>query len=188
MSLRLRVHDICPYSRVNGPGVRAVLWVQGCSIGCKGCFNPDTHPENQNGTDYDPKRLGEELGKLAVDGVTVSGGEPLDQPEPLVAMMQAFRQSHGGTALLYTGYTVDSILRCDRKRKALLQFDAAIAGPYQYHSNEIWQGKKLVLLTARITADELQPERKIEFVGRENSLHVTGFPTAQIKTLVQSML
>ncbi|NJO00209.1 MAG: 4Fe-4S cluster-binding domain-containing protein, partial [Anaerolineales bacterium] len=38
----LRLHQFLPQSRVNGPGLRAVLWVQGCSLGCPGCFNPQT--------------------------------------------------------------------------------------------------------------------------------------------------
>ena len=43
MTTRLRLHAFLPRSRANGPGVRAVIWVQGCSLGCPGCFNPQTH-------------------------------------------------------------------------------------------------------------------------------------------------
>ena len=43
----LRLHQFLPASRANGPGLRAVLWVQGCSLGCPGCFNPQTHPFNE---------------------------------------------------------------------------------------------------------------------------------------------
>ena len=43
MSTRLRLHAFLPRSRANGPGTRAVIWVQGCSLGCPGCFNPKTH-------------------------------------------------------------------------------------------------------------------------------------------------
>ncbi|RME55891.1 MAG: 4Fe-4S cluster-binding domain-containing protein, partial [Deltaproteobacteria bacterium] len=39
----LRIADFLPCSEVNGPGRRAVVWVQGCSLGCPGCFNPHTH-------------------------------------------------------------------------------------------------------------------------------------------------
>ena len=40
----LRVHRFLPHSYANGPGARAVIWVQGCTLGCPGCFNPATHP------------------------------------------------------------------------------------------------------------------------------------------------
>ena len=37
------IHAIEPRSRANGPGVRFVVWLQGCTLGCPGCFNPSTH-------------------------------------------------------------------------------------------------------------------------------------------------
>jgi len=43
IGLRLRVHSMLETSRVNGPGRRAVIWLQGCSLGCKKCWNPATH-------------------------------------------------------------------------------------------------------------------------------------------------
>ena len=41
--MTLRLHGFLPRSRANGPGWRSVVWVQGCSLGCPGCFNPQTH-------------------------------------------------------------------------------------------------------------------------------------------------
>ncbi|MGE3780657.1 MAG: 4Fe-4S cluster-binding domain-containing protein [Pirellulaceae bacterium] len=41
--MQLRVHALMECSTVNGPGVRAVIWVQGCSLGCPGCWNAQTH-------------------------------------------------------------------------------------------------------------------------------------------------
>jgi pyruvate-formate lyase-activating enzyme len=44
----LNLHALWPRSRANGPGVRMVLWLQGCTLGCPGCFNPATHaPESR---------------------------------------------------------------------------------------------------------------------------------------------
>jgi pyruvate-formate lyase-activating enzyme len=43
MDATLRLHQFLPSSHTNGPGLRAVLWVQGCSLGCPRCFNPATH-------------------------------------------------------------------------------------------------------------------------------------------------
>ena len=39
----IRIHDLCLKSRTNGPGLRAVIWVQGCTLDCPQCFNPATH-------------------------------------------------------------------------------------------------------------------------------------------------
>lgn len=182
--LRFRVHEICTYSRVNGPGVRAVVWTQGCSIGCRGCFNPMTHPSAQEGTLYDPFQLGKDLGKRQVDGITVSGGEPLDQSEEVYDLVRAFREVNAGTALLFTGYTIEALMKAPEKRRTLLQFDAVLAGPYRDDAAEIWKGKRLVMVTERIPASALRPERRIEIVGSEDTVYLTGFPTRNVLGMV----
>lgn len=188
MSDLIRVHDICEYSRANGPGVRAVVWTQGCSIGCPGCFNQSTHSDG-TGKLYDPVSLGEELGKLKVDGLTVSGGEPLEQPKQVLELVNSYRRFSQGTTLLFTGFTIAAILKNDLKRQALLQFDAAITGPYIKDSNEIWKGKKLALISNRIKPEELHPQRKVELtIGNEDILHVSGFPTEKIRSILHNIL
>ena len=66
-------------SHANGPGVRAVIWVQGCSLGCPGCYNPDTH-------EHSPRHIvpAEDLADWissieGIEGITFSGGEPFEQ-------------------------------------------------------------------------------------------------------------
>ena len=73
----LRLHGFEPCSAANGPGRRAVLWVQGCTLACPGCFNPRTHDRSgdQVGVDELFSRI-DQLGDR-IEGVTVSGGEPL---------------------------------------------------------------------------------------------------------------
>ena len=85
----LNVHAILPRSRANGPGVRTVIWLQGCTLCCPGCFNPGTHSA-------EPRLLMPEADLLAriiadqheIEGVSISGGEPLQQPEGLLAMIE----------------------------------------------------------------------------------------------------
>lgn len=180
---RFRVHEVCTYSRVNGPGVRAVVWTQGCSIGCKGCFNPSTHSSEQEGSEYNPIELGRTLGKLHVDGITVSGGEPLDQATHVYDLVRAFREVNPGTALLFTGYTIEAIKKSPEKRRTLLQFDAILAGPYIDAATEIWKGKRLVKVTDRIPASALLPERRVEVIGNEESVYMTGFPTKSVLSM-----
>ena len=77
--LCLNVSATLPLSHANGPGCRAVIWVRGCSLGCAGCYNPDTHL-------HTPKHLvpASELAEWAssikgIEGLTFSGGEPFEQ-------------------------------------------------------------------------------------------------------------
>lgn len=64
----------------NGPGIRVILWCQGCTIHCKDCHNPQTW-DSTKGRQYtkeDDKILFSELGKPYVQGITLSGGHPLE--------------------------------------------------------------------------------------------------------------
>src|SRR5512138_4028921 len=99
-------------SSVNGPGTRAVIWVQGCPIRCTGCFNPQFQP-------FSPATL-IPIAELArtilslegIDGVTFSGGEPFFQAGPLAALGERLR-TEGLTIVTYTGYTADQIAAGD---------------------------------------------------------------------------
>src|ERR1039458_3611579 len=64
-------------SRVNGPGLRAVVWLQGCSLGCKGCWNPQTHTFAERDNETAEGLAIWILAQKDIEGVTFSGGEPL---------------------------------------------------------------------------------------------------------------
>jgi len=179
------IHRYVHKSKVNGPGIRAVIWTQGCQLQCHGCFNPETHHTFHNGHWHDPVELGHLLGQQEVSGITVSGGEPLDQPAVVSKLVQAFREVNQGTALLFSGYHLAAIKKSPERAEALLQFDAAIAGPYIADPNQIWKNKQLLLLTNRISADELAPERKMEVsLHQEQTIVISGYPTgSQLHTL-----
>lgn len=108
MKLRLLHFLKCSYA--NGPGARAVIWVQGCPLRCPGCFNPGTH----NFTDGKWVEL-EELAhniltlKHQVQGVTVSGGEPLAQAEALTKLLTIVRTQSDLSIILFTGYDWDEL-------------------------------------------------------------------------------
>src|SRR5512133_2341554 len=85
----IRLHHFEPSGRVNGPGLRAVIWVQGCALGCPGCFNPETHVMT-GGEIWPVEKLVERIlenstrpGDQRIEGLTLSGGEPLHQHRAL---------------------------------------------------------------------------------------------------------
>jgi len=120
---------------VLGPGRRIGLWLQGCSIRCQGCVSRDTWPA-------DPARAMPVKALLdwckrvsgnAFDGVTLSGGEPFDQPRPLAALLAglaAWRAADGldFDILCYSGYPMKTLEK--QHAKLLAQLDAAIPEPY----------------------------------------------------------
>ena len=129
--LLLNVADVRRRSRVNGPGVRSVVWVQGCTIGCPGCFNPRMHA-HQSVRLLDPKRLGLELASVpGTDGIAISGGEPFEQAEACAVLASTVKAAHL-SVVVFTGHPYAqlqaSTLPCVRRLMASI--DLLIAGPY----------------------------------------------------------
>jgi anaerobic ribonucleoside-triphosphate reductase activating protein len=79
------LHAFIPASRANGPGLRAVVFFQGCTLACRGCFNPETH--SFAGTEVTVDAVAEQVIRTreehGVEGVTFSGGEPMQQAPAL---------------------------------------------------------------------------------------------------------
>jgi anaerobic ribonucleoside-triphosphate reductase activating protein len=124
--VKLRIHAIERHSRANGPGTRAVVWVQGCTLGCPGCFNPATHPDGGGG-EMEVEAIARELRALPVDGVTVSGGEPFEQPEALLALVTALA---GTSIIVFSGFTRGEIERQPLGPAILARIDVLVDGRY----------------------------------------------------------
>jgi anaerobic ribonucleoside-triphosphate reductase activating protein len=128
---RLNLAGFLPRSAVNGPGTRAVLWVQGCPHRCRGCFNEQFQrfiPVTPAAVD----ELAETITAIpGIDGVTFSGGEPFSQAGPLAELGEKLR-SCGFSVVTYSGYTVEQLAKGnDPAWPALLAAtDLLIAGPY----------------------------------------------------------
>lgn len=93
-------------TRAEGPGLRSALWVQGCSLHCSGCFNPDLWGAH-GGEIWTIDQI---LGLIPddVEGLTLLGGEPFEQAHPL-AKLAAEVQRRGMTVMTFTGYTLDEL-------------------------------------------------------------------------------
>lgn len=124
---------------VLGDGQRLGLWVQGCTIGCKGCVSRDTWAFDRNKAADIVKLMAwvQETCGAAVDGVTISGGEPFDQPDALLALLKALRQwlasltAQDGKQrdiLCYSGYPWKRLRASHQDILALL--DVVIPEPY----------------------------------------------------------
>lgn len=103
--MKLRLHEFLPCSFANGPGARAVVWVQGCHLRCPGCFNPDTHTFS-GGQWIEAGALARTIlaQSAPIEGVTLTGGEPLAQPEALTEFLSYLRAESNLSVLLFTGY------------------------------------------------------------------------------------
>lgn len=112
-----------------GPGRRVGLWLQGCSIRCPGCISLDT---------WDPRvglvpiaDLLERIDQLAweADGLTVSGGEPFDQPDVLAAVLRGWRAASLRSTLVFSGRELDALAPWLAENDGLI--DVLITGPFR---------------------------------------------------------
>jgi anaerobic ribonucleoside-triphosphate reductase activating protein len=127
--VNLRVHAIEPRSRANGPGARCVVWLQGCTLGCPGCFNPATH-DVAGGHDMAVAEIAAQLAATpGIEGLSVSGGEPLQQAEAATQLLDAAR-ALGLSTLAFSGYTIDEIRRLPHGQAMLDRLDVLIDGRY----------------------------------------------------------
>ena len=110
----MNYHKIEKTSVANGTGIRVVLWVSGCSLHCKGCHNPETWSLcSGKPFDEDAKmELYEALDKPYIQGVTFSGGHPLEDGnvEDVYLLVKEIRKKFPTKDIwLYTGYTLEQI-------------------------------------------------------------------------------
>lgn len=177
----LYLHDFLPTTRANGPGVRAAVWVQGCSLGCPGCFNPTTHSfEGGKATPVD--ELVQRIVALgdAIEGVTVSGGEPLQQRPALLGFLTKLKARTDLSVLVFTGFTWEEMQQFPEMSSLLKAIDVLIAGRYdadkhQAHSLVGSSNKTVHLLTGRYGLSDLQAIPPAEVVlTTDGEILVTG--------------
>ena len=174
-------------SEVNGPGTRAVIWVQGCPIHCEGCFNVPFQPFSPATLVPVNELAGRILALQGIDGVTFSGGEPFAQAGPLAELGEELRRA-GLSIVTYTGYTTGQLAAGDDPAwPALLAVtDLLIAGPYiaglakpdpmRGSSNQEAIPLGMKVLTSRKTALHHSRSRTEFTIAPDGTIITTGFP------------
>ncbi len=193
------LHALIPASRANGPGIRAVVFFQGCSIGCPRCWNPLTH--QFLGTEVTVDAAVQEVLRAhrehTLEGVTLSGGEPMQQGDDLLRLIQRLRQQASELSFgMFSGYAEHELAKghywvwgdrsFEPRRKRLwheirARLDFAILGRFnqaQPSSLPLRTSRNQVL---RLFSDRYTPadfsEELIEVSIHEGGrAEVTGFP------------
>lgn len=202
MSTRIAVNRMHWPVEVLGPGRRIGIWVQGCTIGCAGCASRDTWPEAAASDRLSIPELVARIDALVdghVDGATITGGEPLDQPGPTLALTAALRtwllsRAPGGDILVYTGYTEAAARR--RCPELFDTADAVIAGPYiEDAAGTAWWGsanQRLIVADEEVRVryeralDESQP--RVQIAVDDDTIHVVGIPAPGTLPMIERRL
>lgn len=120
-------------SIVDGEGIRAVIWTQGCPHHCPSCQNPETW-DYDGGFSCDVEELKKEINSLDDEvGVTFSGGDPFEQPEAC-AELARYIHSVKLNVWCYTGYTYEQLLKKAKESPSIMDFlkeiDVLVDGPF----------------------------------------------------------
>ena len=170
-----------------GPGVRAVVWFQGCSLSCRGCM-----AESMNRS---PPRLVTSANRLAawcisrtgIEGITLTGGDPFDQPlAALATFLHAVRGRSDLSIMAFTGRTLEQLRRSSdpAAKSCLAAIDILVDGPYVEDLNDGtgWRGSTNQIVhvlgdRARGVESISTAKRRLEIlVSADGLVSVTGIP------------
>ncbi len=129
--MKIRLAGVIRESIVDGPGIRFVVFTQGCKHGCKGCQNPETH-DMDGGYLTDTQKIVDAVKQnKIIKGVTLSGGDPLFQPKATLDLCQKLK-AEGYDIMIYTGYVFENLLKMnDEDILGILKLcDTLVDGPF----------------------------------------------------------
>jgi len=194
------IHAIVSGSRVNGPGLRAVVYLQGCTVGCRSCWNPQTHPFS--GEERTIETVAANVlsahRERPLEGVTFSGGEPMQQADELLALMKSIHYRLPALSFgIYSGYAGQEladgsywcrteptkVVRQEIWQSIRRRLDFAVLGRYVAERPSALAlrtsaNQRLEIFSDRYREKDFKPQ-EIEVQICENGLvQVTGFPVA----------
>ncbi|MDO5581322.1 MAG: 4Fe-4S single cluster domain-containing protein [Planctomycetia bacterium] len=186
MEGKLNIARYSPRCTVLGPGRRAVLWVQGCRAGCPGCITPETAvlPGGEFWTIEDLVNLF--LSFENIEGITLSGGEPMLQADGLLLFAEEIRKRTSLSFMMFTGYTIEELLLhgSEAQKSLLKKMDILVDGPYiqERHADLIWRGsdnQRVLFIGDRYSEWKARMNERgvgIEVEFEHDTVHWMGIP------------
>lgn len=185
----LNIAATCPATYALGPGLRSVVWVQGCAFHCPGCIAPDWIPIKPARLVQVEDIVGELLQNPQVTGITFSGGEPMLQAAGLARLARLARMKRDIDIICFTGFQ-----RADLEGnppgpgvdELLNQVDVLIDGPYIARLNDNLglrgsRNQRIHYLSDRLRHSNLdQIQRKAEIHIMDGQAMMIGVPPTRL--------
>ncbi|MGW5720710.1 4Fe-4S single cluster domain-containing protein [Amycolatopsis sp. NPDC003865] len=178
----LNLHRIVDVTAAEGPGVRCAVWTQGCSVRCPGCFNPQTWTTRGGFRLAWQDLVSRVLAIDGIEGVTLLGGEPFDQPAPLGEFAAAVR-SAGLSVMTFTGHVLEDL----PPSKLLESTDLLVDGPFladRPEPSRPWAGsanQRFHFLTGRYDESIFTTPNRLELtISPEGAIELNGFATTEV--------
>lgn len=194
------IHGFVGHSQVNGPGMRTVIYFQGCNLGCTSCWNPATHAFA--GLPCGVQDVAEQVAVAhrthPIDGVTFSGGEPMQQvlemldlirllkharPELSIGMYSGYAERELDSGRFWTRYGIAQEARRRVWEDIKSHLDFAVLGrfvaarpsmlPLRTSANQV-----LRLFNGRYREEHFKPLEVEVHIEAQGLVQITGFPLA----------
>jgi len=170
----LNIYNIETTNYVNGNGCRYVLWVQGCDLSCKGCWNQPTWSFKDNIL----KSVDEVFEKIdslksKIDGVTFTGGEPFLQADELSKLAKLIKEKTSLDIQVFSGYEKNELFE-DEQKNLLKYIDILVAGRYdntKYNNNQ-----KVHILNNDVDIWKFNNENVQIEIDENLDIKITGYP------------
>ena len=186
----LRISWYLPHTQCLGPGERSVLWVQGCDRRCEGCIAEGLQ-DRSGGSMIAVPELAEQITETqGIEGLTISGGEPFLQAQPLADLLAIVKENRPELGVIvYTGFLYEDLLEETEALPLLSRTDLLIDGPYQIALDD---GKgmrgssnqRLLFLTDRYKDVMLPQSRKTELRIAGDRMQLIGIPSVAAKEML----
>ncbi|MBN1328669.1 MAG: radical SAM protein [Candidatus Heimdallarchaeota archaeon] len=179
MGNSLKIHEILPHSRANGPGIRYTIWFQGCHFNCTGCINPQTHNINEGYSIPIDKLINDTIFDNRIEGITLTGGEPLIQAEKLIIFLKEIREKTHLSVILLTGYDSSELKKLNYYSELINLIDVIVSGRY-IEEKRISYGlrgssnKEYIFLSNCYTLEDIQSSPLAEIQFSDNKKIISG--------------
>lgn len=168
----LNVYNIAKSNYVNGNGNRYVIWLQGCNLGCKHCWNKQTWSFNENRIISINEIFQDIQNQKNLDGLTFTGGEPLLQFEGVFNLAKIIKSETNLSVQIFSGLTYKEI-KYSQKSQILKYADVLVLN--RFEPSKVNNGQEVVLLNKENWVfDNTSVEAEIDENG---IIHLTGYPT-----------
>ncbi len=196
-ALLLNIARFCPSTHSLGPGQRAAIWVQGCARRkpCPGCIAPEWLEFKPNRL-VSPAQLVDQIFESgAPDGLTFSGGEPMEQAEGLALLARLAKQRKPEINIIsFSGYQYEQLLKSPPNPGVpmlLNQVDVLVDGPYIHNLNNGLglrgsQNQRFLHLTDRLRHVNFENyPRQVEILLDGNEISMVGIPPLGIESVLE---
>lgn len=178
------------HSEIYGPGIRSVFWTQGCTLACKECWNTQ-YWSSRGGSEIEVSKILNELDQLeGIEGITLLGGEPLQQSEASLELIRGCKEM-GLSVFLYTGYDLSEF---DETMQACFDLsDIAVTGRFVQELRDTtlrWRGSRnqqVHFISDLYDDSVLQEQTEVEcHILPNGEIRMVGYAEPELSKLLEA--